>query len=109
MSMERSVRRMTLVGLLGGSILAGVAAVGGLILCGGLRPQQSLPPIPEVVAETPRPEDRDAIATGGGGPSFTDIGREAGLTVPHFNGADGQFRLMETMGSGVGLIDFDGD
>jgi hypothetical protein len=31
------------------------------------------------------------------------------LTVPHFEAAEGQFRLVETMGSGVGLIDYDGD
>ncbi len=29
--------------------------------------------------------------------------------MPHFNAADGRFRLIETMGSGVGLIDFDRD
>jgi hypothetical protein len=37
------------------------------------------------------------------------VAREAGLTVPHFNAADGRFRLVETMGSGVGLLDYDGD
>jgi hypothetical protein len=40
---------------------------------------------------------------------FTDIASRAHLTVPHFNAAEGQFRLVETMGSGVGLIDYDGD
>jgi len=42
-------------------------------------------------------------------PRFRDVATEAGLTVPHFNAADGQFRLVETMGSGVGLIDYEGD
>ncbi len=40
---------------------------------------------------------------------FRDVSREAGLTVPHFNAADGRFRLVETMGSGIGLLDYDGD
>jgi hypothetical protein len=40
---------------------------------------------------------------------FLDVSTEAGLTIPHFNAADGRFRLVETMGSGVGLIDYDGD
>jgi hypothetical protein len=31
------------------------------------------------------------------------------LTIPHFEAADGRFRLVESMGSGVGLIDHDGD
>jgi hypothetical protein len=42
-------------------------------------------------------------------PRFSDIHEKAGLTEPHFNAADGRFRLVETMGSGVALIDFDGD
>jgi hypothetical protein len=41
--------------------------------------------------------------------AFDDIARRAGLTLPHHNGAEGRFRLIETMGSGVGLIDFDDD
>src|SRR5262249_39399665 len=40
---------------------------------------------------------------------FRDVSGEAGVTVPHHNAADGRFRLVETMGSGVGLLDFDGD
>jgi hypothetical protein len=41
--------------------------------------------------------------------AFRDIAAEVGLTVPHYNAADGRFRLIETMGSGVGLIDHDDD
>jgi hypothetical protein len=37
------------------------------------------------------------------------VAEGAGLNVTHFNAADGQFRLVETMGSGVGLLDYDGD
>jgi hypothetical protein len=42
-------------------------------------------------------------------PVFRDVAKEAGLTVANFNAADGRFRLVETMGSGVGLLDYDGD
>jgi hypothetical protein len=42
-------------------------------------------------------------------PRFAEVSHEAGLTIPHFKAADGRFRLVETMGSGVGLIDFDRD
>jgi hypothetical protein len=42
-------------------------------------------------------------------PVFRDVAGEAGLSVSHFNAADGRFRLVETMGSGVGLLDYDGD
>jgi hypothetical protein len=40
---------------------------------------------------------------------FHDVARDAGLTVPHYDAADGRYRLVETMGSGVGLLDYDGD
>jgi len=42
-------------------------------------------------------------------PRFRDIAAEAGLSIPHYEAADGHFRLVEAMGSGVGLIDYDGD
>lgn len=40
---------------------------------------------------------------------FEDTASAAGLTTPHYPAAHGQFRLVETMGGGVGLIDFDAD
>jgi hypothetical protein len=40
---------------------------------------------------------------------FEDVHQGAGLTVAHFGGADGRFRLVETMGTGVGLFDYDND
>jgi hypothetical protein len=42
-------------------------------------------------------------------PVFRDVACDAGLTAPHYNAADGRYRLVETMGSGVGLLDYDGD
>lgn len=41
--------------------------------------------------------------------AFEEVGQKAGLEIPHYPAAHGQFRLVETMGSGVGLIDFDRD
>ncbi|RLS25676.1 MAG: CRTAC1 family protein [Planctomycetota bacterium] len=40
---------------------------------------------------------------------FEETGKESGLTVGHESAAHGQFRLVETMGGGVGLIDFNED
>ncbi len=42
-------------------------------------------------------------------PAFTDITRCAGIKFSYFRGETGQFWLTETIGGGVGLIDFDGD
>jgi hypothetical protein len=40
---------------------------------------------------------------------FEDVHERAGLTAEYYNGADGRFRLVETMGSGVALFDYDND
>ena len=40
---------------------------------------------------------------------FEDTAKASGLTVAHDPAAHGQFRLVETMGGGVGLIDFNED
>jgi len=43
------------------------------------------------------------------GPSFRDVAAEAGIHFQHFTGATGQYYLPEIMGSGVALLDYDGD
>jgi hypothetical protein len=43
------------------------------------------------------------------GPSFHEVAGETGLRFQHFTGATGQFYLPEIMGSGVALLDYDGD
>ncbi len=43
------------------------------------------------------------------GPKFREAAAETGLRFQHFTGATGQFYLPEIMGSGVALIDYDGD
>ena len=40
---------------------------------------------------------------------FRDVAAETGLRFQHFTGATGQFYLPEIMGSGVALLDYDGD
>jgi hypothetical protein len=49
---------------------------------------------------------------GGNGPAspiFSDVTAEAGLTWRHFNGFSPDRHLIETMGGGVGFLDFDND
>ena len=43
------------------------------------------------------------------GVGFRDAAAETGLRFQHFTGATGQFYLPEIMGSGVALLDYDGD
>ena len=40
---------------------------------------------------------------------FREAAREFGLDFHHFIGATGDYHLPEIMGSGVGLLDYDGD
>ncbi|HLH40855.1 MAG TPA: CRTAC1 family protein [Bryobacteraceae bacterium] len=42
-------------------------------------------------------------------PRFRDAAAETGLDFHHFTGATGKFYLPEIMGSGVALLDYDGD
>jgi hypothetical protein len=42
-------------------------------------------------------------------PQFTDIARQAGVAFHHTNGASADKHLVETMGSGAVLFDYDGD
>ncbi len=81
----------------------------------GCSPPSEKPSVP-VRSEPPGPVQGKAPRIGRTRPDsdpvpilFRDVSSEAGLTVPHFNAADGRFRLVETMGSGVGLLDYDGD
>src|ERR1700722_8888348 len=40
---------------------------------------------------------------------FVNVTKRAGIHFRHFNGATGQKLLPETMGSGVAVLDYDGD
>ena len=61
----------------------------------------------------PRPVDRTArLATtpaNDPGPQFEDIADRAGVRFQYDCGANGNLFIADTMGGGVGLIDFDGD
>ena len=52
---------------------------------------------------TPREGEQQPFA------DFVDVTREAGIDFVHVNGAAGKKWLPETMGSGVGMLDFDSD
>jgi len=53
--------------------------------------------------EAPPPEEVPA------GARFVDVTGAAGIDFVHVNGAAGRKLLPETMGSGVGMLDYDGD
>jgi hypothetical protein len=69
------------------------------------RPEETAP---EVLIDSSAPEE---IARESTAPQveFTDITRQAGIDFVHFNGAEGEKLLPETMGSGAAFFDYDGD
>ena len=67
------------------------------------RPLFAIPALCFLLACSPRPAVEHA------GPSFREVAAETGLRFQHFTGATGQFYLPEIMGSGVALLDYDGD
>jgi len=52
---------------------------------------------------------QDRAAADGAALRFTDIAREAGIDFVHVTGAFGQKWMPETIGSGGGFLDYDGD
>jgi len=52
---------------------------------------------------------RLSCAEAAGKPIFSDVTSEAGITWRHFNGVSPDRFLIETMGGGVGLFDFEDD
>ena len=73
--------------------MAVVAALGAVAF-------QFLPAKPDEAGDPPKPPE--AVR-------FTDVTAAAGLTFTHCNGAAGDKLLPETMGSGVAVLDYDGD
>ena len=51
----------------------------------------------------------NSFAASDSAPSFRDVSREAGLSFVHTSGASPEKYLVETMGSGGGFLDYDGD
>ncbi len=102
-----SPRAVLLACVVVASALAGGLAVGRFR--SPSRPPATAEARPPGPAPLPGLIPRAGVAPDAPAPRFRDVAAEAGLTAPHFNAADGTFRLVETMGSGVGLIDYDGD
>jgi len=50
-----------------------------------------------------------AAGTPAAGPQFTDITRETGIDFKHENSPTSNKYLLETMGGGVALLDYDND
>ncbi|MBP3960573.1 CRTAC1 family protein [Gemmata sp. G18] len=86
-------RRMWLLGVLG----AIAAAVGAATFFASRKPNAD--PSPTEIDAGPEP----------GGPWFVDVTRDAGIDFVHFDPTTDSHFIQETMGSGVGWIDYDAD
>ncbi len=96
------IRRPVLLGL---GLLASMAAATGIFF--GVRAWLDQHQTKAALVEVEPPSLRQAFPV----PAvrFTDVTDAAGVRFRHFNGATGQKFLPETMGSGVAVLDFDGD
>ncbi|MHC4548435.1 MAG: CRTAC1 family protein [Planctomycetota bacterium] len=80
-----------------------IASLLLLAACGKEDPVQA--PESDYVYAPPRPHRRQTRA----GVRYADVTPEAGIDFVHENGARGKKYLPETMGSGVGMLDYDLD
>ncbi len=94
-----------------------LAAVGVVFACGpgGERPGVEEPGAGNPGAARAGRTEPGAAATTAGGPAaageqiFSDRARELGIDFTHFNGMFGERSIIEEMGSGGALLDFDND
>ncbi len=86
-------------------VLAGAAALGGVLWFVFGREEEALAPI-EVAVEAPRTVEQDLVVPA---IPFTDVTRAAGIDFVHENGARGAKLLPETMGGGSAFFDLEGD
>jgi hypothetical protein len=87
------------------AVILGLAAVIALVIYLTRRPEEAAPEIAietEAPVEVERPVAAPEVV-------FTDITSPAGIRFSHFNGAEGDKLLPESMGSGVAFFDFDND
>src|SRR5437870_54855 len=87
--------------LLGGplTLLLAGGLLGGLFL--NVACNHSPPAPPEVADSPPEPA---------GPPFFQDRSASAGVNITYRNGEEaGHLAILESLGGGIGLIDFDGD
>jgi hypothetical protein len=96
--------RIALVVFLALALLSG----GALLLGRGCRPNQppAVPRAPGVYAAPPAVPD---AAEPPPKLSYVDVARASGVDFVHESGARGKKLLPETMGSGCGFLDYDGD
>ncbi|HEV8701143.1 MAG TPA: CRTAC1 family protein [Candidatus Polarisedimenticolia bacterium] len=91
-----------------GSRDAALLACAALVLCSACDTRGSPPAAPPGAG----PSAAGATAASAGQPidaPFEDATSEAGLGFVHVNGATGQKYILETLGSGVCVFDYDGD
>ena len=88
-----------------GVVLAALAVVALAVWLWLRRPTEA-PPETVIEREAPESVVREVEVPD---LPFTDITGEAGVDFVHFNGAEGEKLLPETMGSGAAFFDFDGD
>lgn len=81
-------------------ILVVMLAGFGLASC-----QRSSPPSPEAQAEAARPTPAPVA----GSPWYDDVTTAAGINFQHYDSATPMYYIPETVGSGLGWIDFDAD
>lgn len=82
----------------------------GIVACRQSQPQEVSKPVPASTKLTSNNVSAPAPATRPSGPiRFVDVTQAAGIHFRHNNGAFGKKYLPETMGSGVCVIDYDGD
>src|SRR5262245_38650518 len=102
--------RVPLVAFLGGSLFVGVLAAAASITASFFMEDQPLPEAPEkpFVREQPS-EDAEAAALARM-ELFKDVTAQSGVDFTFHNGEEaGHFSLLESLGGGVALFDFDGD
>ncbi len=93
----RSALRVTAGGLVALALLKGAA----------LPPFRRATPLELAAAYEARAGQ--AAPGGGGEVRFSEIAATAGLAFVHDNGSRGRFEIPEQIGSGVGVLDYDGD
>src|SRR5579871_3240532 len=72
-----------------------IACAGFVLLCATL---------PLVSQQAAVPQTRQYVPV-----QFKEVAAESGITFRHENGASAEKHMVETFGSGVGVIDFDND
>jgi enediyne biosynthesis protein E4 len=100
--MTKIFNRVLPLSLLAATCLAVAAA---LLVFFKEKEKAAAPAKADYVYTAPRPETGPAVPL----PVFEDITAEAGITFVATTGADGRKLMPETMGSGVGMLDYDGD